>query len=155
MGEKAPLSEYSTSAKIYSKHHVLETLDYLIDALEKGQRTPFKRIHLEVVFLHIIRSMKKIPLTSLVERLETLKNALPLKVEETLSPSKEVEPPKVEVAQEQSPPSAEEAEAPFFPETPAPIEPSPQSPPQTIQEKIKHEQVMRFASIELNGSLKK
>ncbi len=144
MGENPPLPEYATSAKIYSKYHVLETLDYLIDALEKGTRTPFKRIHLEVVFLHIIRSMKKIPLTSLVERLESLKSAAP-KVE---AATKKIESPVEEV--------------PFFPETPtpveAPLEPAPpkvEAAPQSIQEKIKQEQVMRFASVELNGSLKK
>ncbi|QVL57375.1 MAG: DNA polymerase III subunit gamma/tau [Simkaniaceae bacterium] len=176
MGESPPLPEYATSAKIYSKHHVLDILDYLIEALEKGQRTPFKRIHLEVTFLHIIRSMKKIPLDSLVERLEALKNNAPPKNEKVVEPVLDHAPPEViePVAppiQEKVPPAVpikEETpapiaqEVPIFPETPTP-EPTPKEPiapktalpPSSIQEKIKHEQVMRFASIELNGSLKK
>lgn len=180
VGEKPPLPEYTTSAKIYSKHHVLETLDYLLDAIEKGQRTPFKKIHLEVVFLHIIRSMKKIPLESLVERLEALKNETPSLVEIPAP----VEPPKVETPPPPEPPKPEEPsepeaptpigdppkdqveEVPFFSKTPAAETPSPAEmpeppvsaapmPPPSVQEKIKQEQVMRFASVELNGSLKK
>lgn len=190
MGEKPPLPEYITSAKIYSKHHVLETLDYLLDAIEKGHRTPFKKIHLEVVFLHIIRSMKKIPLESLVERLEALKNETPSPVETPSAvelPKVEtptlVELPKVESPPPPEPPKPEapshpEAptpigdppkdqveEVPFFPKAPAEKPPAPAAPeppvsaaplpPPSIKEKIKQEQVMRFASVELNGSLKK
>ena len=168
MGEAPPLPEYTTSAKIYSKHHALETLDYLIDALEKGQRTPFKQIHLEVVFLHIIRSMKKIPLESLVQRLEALKSDPPLSetptpqnIEEpTPSPIQEITPPSPPQKIEETSKPVEEV--PFFFLTPDPepiiADPPPSNatvPPHTIQEKIKHEQVMRFASVELNGSLKK
>lgn len=181
MGESPPLPEYTTASKIYSKHHILEILDYLIDALEKGQRTPFKRIHLEVVFLHIIRSMKKIPLDSLVERLEALKSTAsqtqeidPPKTKEPMTPpiqeaaSEKVEKPATPIVKEPVPSPIQEEptpsvveEAPFFPEASKPtpqVEPNPPkgvSPPQSIQEKIKHEQIMRFASIELNGSLKK
>ncbi|MCB1116620.1 MAG: DNA polymerase III subunit gamma/tau [Chlamydiia bacterium] len=174
MGEAPPLPNYHTSANIYSKYHVLETLDYLLDAIEKGQRTPFKKIHLEVIFLHIIRSMKKIPLESLVERLETLKQGTPVTTE-TLTPPKmeepsQPEPPKPETPPPPTPPTpigdppkAQVEEVPFFPETPPikeevpppPVSAAPLHPPSSIQEKIKQEQVMRFASIELNGSLKK
>lgn len=161
MGEASPLPEYTTSAKIYSKHHTLEILDYLIDAMEKGQRTPFKRIHLEVVFLHIIRSMKKIPLESLVERLEALKSEAPQMSEVTPPPPiQEITPPSPLPKTEK--PVQPVEEVPFFPKTPDPkpiIADSPppieKAPSHTIQEKIKHEQVMRFASVELNGSLKK
>ena len=174
MGEAPPLPEYTTSAKIYSKHQVLDILDYLIDALEKGQRTPFKRIHLEVVFLHIIRSMKKIPLDSLVERLEALKSGAPPKREPIVPSIQGIIPQKVEqptdplIQEEALPPVQKKTpspvieEVPFFPETPKPesvaLKPPPEkveAPPQSIQEKIKQEQVMRFASVELNGSLKK
>lgn len=156
MGEAPIVPEYATSAKIYSKHQTLEILDYLIDAMERGQRTPFRRIHLEVVFLHIIRSMKKIPLESLIERLEALKSDLsPNNIEPPLSP------PIQEITSPSSTPKVKESsqpveEIPFFPETPNPESIITDSPPaHTIQEKIKHEQVMRFASVELNGSLKK
>lgn len=179
MGEKPPHVEYIASAKAYTKHHTLEILDYLIDALEKAQRTPFKRIHLEVTLLHIIRGSQKIPLESLVERLENLKNLAPTPVsKEALPPDAipaavkvELPPPPQQspILEEKAPlsPVQEAApvkEVPFFPETPplqqtvaTPTPPAPAVPaaPQpNIQQKIKHEQVMRFASVELNGSIR-
>lgn len=134
MGTPPPLPEYATSATIYSKHQTLEILDYLISALEKGQRTPFKQIHLEVIFLHIIQSVKKIPLASLVERLENLKG-------ETTKETQERPIEKAPLLKNQTP----------IPE-PTLIAPPPAP---TIKEKIRHEQVMRFASVELSGILKK
>ncbi|MCB1081636.1 MAG: DNA polymerase III subunit gamma/tau [Chlamydiia bacterium] len=196
MGETPPLPAYNNSAHIYSKHHVLDILNYLLDQIEKSHRTPFKKIHLEVVFLHIIRSMKKIPLESLVERLENLKTGAPSqetkvpppkieeppppaetpKVEEIAPPPLEQAPPPApaaaqipkveEVAPPQPPTAVQSPPPPELPKVeeiaPLPLEQAPhpapaavQPPPPTIQEKIKHEQVMRFASVELNGALKK
>ncbi len=161
MGEKPPFPEYATSAKLYSKYHVLETLDYLIGALEKGKQTPFKKIHIEVALLHIIRTSKRIPLESLVERLEKLQKG---EAPEPAAPPPKIQP-KVAKAPEPPPtpkPAAPVEEVPFFPEKPAPPQspPAPSAaqpapPPATIQEKIKQEQVMRFTSVALNGSLKK
>ncbi len=161
MGDKPLHAEYIASAKSYTKHHILEILDYLIDALEKAQRTPFKRIHLEITLLHIIRKSQKIPLESLVERLENLKNQAPTPALRETPPPKLIPEP---VKDEPLPPkpTEEKAPLPLVQETsPAAATsitlPSPAAPadPQTnIKQKIKHEQVMRFASIELNGSLK-
>ncbi|QVL56221.1 MAG: DNA polymerase III subunit gamma/tau [Simkaniaceae bacterium] len=172
MGEKPPHTEYAASAQAYTKHHTLEILDYLIDALEKAQRTPFKRIHLEVALLHIIRGSQKIPLESLVERLENLKNQSQAPVLKGLPPvaaipeSIKAKPPTPKPIEEKAPPppvqeAAPVEEVPFFPNPPpaaAPDTPpapaTPKTPQANIQQKIKHEQVMRFASVELNGSLK-
>lgn len=149
MGEKALLSSYQTATQIYSKHQALNILEYLIDSMERAQKTPFKRIHLETTLLHIIRSPLKIPIESLVERLEKLKSHAP-------SPTKEELPP----PQPQATLPAEKApveEVPFFPESttlpkPTPSEPAPLTT--SIQEKIKHDQVMRFTSVAFNGTLK-
>ncbi|MEM8727240.1 MAG: DNA polymerase III subunit gamma/tau [Chlamydiota bacterium] len=161
MGEAPPVAGYAAAAKIYSKHQTLELLDYLIDVIEKERRTPFKRIHLEIVFLHIIRSMKKIPLESLVERLEALKNAASQASKEAATPPiREIRPPFL--APKIAGPTRPVEEVPFFPETVDSKSTIADSPPSTdrapsfsIREKIKHEQVMRFAGVELNGSLKK
>ncbi len=164
MGNSPPHAKYATSANTYTKYHTLEILDYLIDALEKAQRTPFKRIHLEVALLHIIRGSQKISLESLVERLEHLKNQAPNPVLKQAPPpevvtKKEIPPPPhPQPIEEKAPPSPIKAvtlvkEVPFFPETP-PTPTIPVDPQVNIQQKIKHEQVMRFTSVELNGSLK-
>jgi hypothetical protein len=165
-------------------------LDQLIDQVEKGQKTPFKRIHLEVTLLNIIRAKKKIELDSLVERLENLKNsagnpapimeAVPIKekpVEAIDEPIEEEEPlPHESAPLEMTPPQEEvvaplEKKAPMPPkepvqdleektpqEEPPPTAPEKKSasfqPPPDIQQKIRHDQVLRFASVELNGSIK-
>jgi DNA polymerase-3 subunit gamma/tau len=176
MGDKPLHAEYIASAKSYTKHHTLEILDYLIDALEKAQRTPFKRIHLEVALLHIIRGSQKIPLESLVERLENLKDQAFIPARETppskptsepvTKPVKDGPLPPKPIEKKAPPPTIQETapveEVPFFPETPPAATPkktslasaAPAAPQANIQQKIRHEQVMRFASIELNGSLK-
>lgn len=163
MGYKSPNPEYEKAAKVYSKHHTLDILDYLIEALEKGQKTTFKQIHLEITLLHIIRGSKKIPIESLVERLENLKKAPPAPVDPPPSarPVEEVtskrEPKETSVPKKEPTTSTlpvEEVAPQREPkETPAPQkEPTPLPP---IQQKIKHEQVMRFAAVELSGVLRK
>ncbi|MCB1106915.1 MAG: DNA polymerase III subunit gamma/tau [Chlamydiia bacterium] len=145
MGESPPDAAYHEAAKCYTKHHTLAILDYLIDAMEKGQKTPFKRIHLEIILLHIVRGSQNIPIESLVERLENLKG----EKKTPLPPTLEAAPP----PPSSSAPEKEEEpveEVPFFPKTPSktPL------PTVNIEQKIKHDQVMRFASVELNGSLR-
>lgn len=139
MGKKGG-ADYAQSAQCYEKVQCLEILDYLLDAQEKMMRTPFKRIHIEILLLHILRSKQKISIESLVERLERLKEKTP----ETKSP---LEP---QILSEEKEEQVVE-EVPFFPE--APQEPPANESPD-IKKKIKHERVMRFASIELNGSIR-
>jgi len=190
MGEAKTSKEYQTQASYYTKHHVLTILDQLIDQIEKGQKTPFKRIHLEVTLLNIIRAKKKIELDSLVERLENLRNsagnpapimeAAPIKekpVEAIDEPIEKEEPlPHESAPLEMTPPQEEvvaplEKKAPMPPKEPVqdleektpqeePPPPAPEKksasfqPPPDIQQKIRHDQVLRFASVELNGSIK-
>ena len=175
MGAPPPSTEYDIASTIYSKHQLLDILDYLIESLEREQKATFKQLHLEVIFLHIIESAKKITLPSLVERLETLKQNLTSKETPFPQPihssqestsflhpkgpsvaverlegskqdltSKETTSPHLIDSSKEDPSSLDSKNAPFAP----PIT-------HTIQEKIKHEQIMRFASIEFNGNLKK
>ncbi|MCB1085391.1 MAG: hypothetical protein KDK60_04750, partial [Chlamydiia bacterium] len=143
-----------------------DILEYLIGALEKAQQTPFKRIHLEVVLTHIVRSMKHIPLDSLVERLEALQKGAPPptpKQEAAFSPPPAPKEIAYEPQIEALPPVAESVslapkepvqEVPFFPEAHKEEKKSAPPPAPDIQEKIKHDQVLRFASVELNGTIK-
>lgn len=159
MGKKAG-PDYETSAKLYHQTQCLEILDYLLEMQEKLQRSPFKRIHLEILLLHILRSKKQISIEALVERLEQLKEGAP-KPQVEVPPPPQVEqiieePPKVT----QEPPKEEAKaaeEVPFFPEEKEEVIPPPSIPkpaePTGIKEKIKHERVIRFASVELNGSI--
>ena len=105
------------------------------------QRSPFKQIHLEIILLRILRSKNKISIETLVDRMEKLKE-----VPETKSFSEPPPPPQTED------PKDKVEEVPFFP--PKSTTPPPESQPIDIKKKIKHERVMRFTSVELNGSIR-
>ena len=64
--------EYAHSATFYTQEHTLYILDYLLHWYKEIHRTPFKRITLEMIFLHLIRSQKRISLPMLVRRLEEI-----------------------------------------------------------------------------------
>jgi DNA polymerase III subunit gamma/tau len=144
MGKKGS-PEYEQSAQHYSREQILEILDYLLEMQEKTQRSPFKQIHLEIILLRILRSKNKISIEALVNRLEKLKEASEIKsIEKPLlqvEDTKDVEDIKDHVE-----------EVPFFP--PEPSKPIQESQPIDIKKKIKHERVMRFTSVELNGSIR-
>lgn len=139
LGEKSHLStllsqeekeSYLKSESIYTKTQCLEILDILRLQFETISKTPFKRINLEILLLQIIRSMKKMPLDHLVDRLTQLKasiNSLPLQNTKPTDQNNLLDPPK---------------------ETP-----EKEKITDKLQKKIRHDRVMQFASIELNGSL--
>jgi len=140
MGKKGS-PEYEQSAQHYSREQCLEILDYLLETQEKMQRSPFKQIHLEIILLHILRSKNKISIEALVNRLEKLKEVHEIKGFSEPPPPLQIEDPKDKVE-----------EVPFFP--PKSTTPPPESQPIDIKKKIKHERVMRFTSVELNGSIR-
>nr|NGX51708.1 hypothetical protein [Chlamydiota bacterium] len=185
MGKKAALN-YRQSAQLYSSEQCLAILDYLLDMQEKMQRSPFKRVHLEIILLHILRSKKKITIGTLVDRLEKLKELAPAsQVKEKVAPqieekveevpffpntpepelpsqpteSKKPEPPSQPTetqTPEATPPEPTETQT---PEATSPKPTETQTPEETtpqltdIKKKIRHERVMRFATVELNGSI--
>lgn len=145
-----PVSErnsYLESKAIYSKDHCLYILEYLIGWMDKFHKISCKHIHLELILVHIIRSKQRIPIDYLVKTLENLKK------EPTSTPSLKETP--LEVVKEE--PLTQE---PFFVkealesimEIPLP---EPQKQELSIESTQKHETLLRFASVELNGILKK
>ena len=234
MGKKGG-AQYTRSAQFYTREQCLSILDYLLEMQEKMQKSPFKRIHFEILLLHILRSKQKISIENLVDRLERLKESpSPSKPLESEKPEKmDVEPPSLsppatsqdnaEIPKSSSqvdpiPPKQENAaeEVPFVPPQKQPLDkesPSPSKPlesekpekmdveptatsqenvevpkpssqvdpipqkqestveevpffpssqkeslpkiePTNIQKKIKHERIIRFTSVELNGSIR-
>lgn len=126
----------------YTKEQLFYILDYLMPWLEKLSKSPFKQFHLEVILLHIIRSTKRIPIDALVHKLEELKKMpgaepKPAPVQETSEPSSPQQPP----------PVAKE-----IPTTPSDEPPAPQMP---ASNDAATENLLRFASVELNGSVQK
>ncbi|MBS0648204.1 MAG: DNA polymerase III subunit gamma/tau [Verrucomicrobia bacterium] len=209
--------EYAHAAAFYTQEHCLYILDYLLPWYKEIHRTPFKRVTLEMIFLHLIRSQKRISLPTLVRRLEEIESGAsprPLssspKVEAPL-PKQEISPEPVLSKVEMAPPKAEPKVAspavslkieipiakqelpsepikPIAPPTESvkeslPIEPTPQAAPpvemtppkaelpqqlpkpaaeaapkaveHTRSQKSRYDTLLRFAAVELEGSLKK
>jgi DNA polymerase-3 subunit gamma/tau len=63
---------YLNSATFYTEEQCLYNLDYLIQWQKELSKTPFKRITLEMILLHLIRSKQRIALPTLVRRLQEL-----------------------------------------------------------------------------------
>ena len=163
---KIPLQEippslqekYAHSANIYTQEQTLHILDYLIEWHQQASKTPFKRISLEMILLHLLKSKYRVSAADLVCRLQEMQKT-PFQ-KETTSSNKIPEPPKA-VPKE---PPAEEKSAPLKPREVIKKEPnappskqvdSPQPIPIDKNTQIKHDTLMRFASIELEGLLTK
>lgn len=63
---------YRKMTTLFSEDHLLYILDYLTGWIKEMNKTPFRRVTLEMIFLHLIRSLKRVSLPSLVRRLEEL-----------------------------------------------------------------------------------
>lgn len=66
-----------SSSAIYSQEQCLYILDYLLGWIQQMSKSTFKRISIEMVLLHIIRSKKRIPIDTLVRRLQEIQKTLP------------------------------------------------------------------------------
>jgi DNA polymerase-3 subunit gamma/tau len=70
--------KYAHSASsTYSQEQCLYILDYLLGWLQQVTKSTFKRINLEMILLHLIRSKQRIPVDVLVKRLHELSKLLP------------------------------------------------------------------------------
>jgi DNA polymerase-3 subunit gamma/tau len=126
---------YRQSGERYTEEHLLYLIDYLMQWAKEIHRTPFKRITLEMILLHLIRSQKRVSLPQLVRRLEDL-------TANTGQPAEPVKENK-EVSETLSPPS--------------PPTEKPPAPKIEIdqQQKHRHETLLRFAAVELEGVIKR
>ncbi len=129
-----------------------DTLLHLFDAVQKAQRTLPKTTHplltLEMLFLDILRAQKRVSLSELLERLETLRSSL---LEKGNSNSAKI------------PPQEESKTQPLPPEKPSPLElvplsfsldtPTPAKKTTSLQEKVRQDTLLRFASVVLEGRL--
>ncbi|MDN3507290.1 MAG: DNA polymerase III subunit gamma/tau [Simkaniaceae bacterium] len=120
----------------FSKTYCYDALDYLLEWCEKIPRSPLKRLHLEIILLHLIRSSKSIPIDALIHKLLEAKPEMP-----ATQPEPAPKPPEPIIA----PP----------PEPPKPIakpEPIPEPLPSTT---AKDETLLQFAKVELNATIQK
>ena len=123
------LEHYYKMKTLYTEDHLLYILDYLTGWIKEMNKTPFRRVTLEMIFLHLIRSLKRLSLPTLVRRLEELSSG-------QLPPR--APPPKLE-------PKLEARPEPKV----APVAAAPSKP------QSHYDTLLRFASVELEGIVKK
>jgi DNA polymerase-3 subunit gamma/tau len=182
---------YETAAALYSKEQCLALIDLLIDNLQQMSRLPFKKIHLEMVFLKMIRSKHSLTIDALTNKLIELQNALSITPIPSQSltknvikpqPQKEhnIEPPAPLVTASHTPdqlspnktlpqqaPQKQESslmqrlKTSSPPSDSKPTQPSPPKEPssksmsdQTKKEQSHYDTLIRFAAVELEGSVK-
>lgn len=124
---------YKKWASKYPKEHCLLILDKLIEWQQSMQKTPFKQIHLEMLLLDLTRTLTKVPLESLVQRLLDLEANLKNEVPQQVIVDKEPEPQQIVVEEEIVIPIKEEPKK---------------------QHQRNYDTLIRFAAVELEGSIR-
>jgi DNA polymerase-3 subunit gamma/tau len=160
----ARLKEQSlSSASLYTEEQCLYILDFLIHWQQQMSKTPFKRVSLEMILLHIVRSKHRLTLPSLVRRLHELGQKEPEAPQ--LPP-----PPSIEPQVTHPPPIQEKTTQNsllFSKEKWEAIASDPEikkTPPSEVLEvtavtqstpQSHYDTLMRFAAVELEGIIKK
>jgi DNA polymerase III subunit gamma/tau len=127
--------KYQEAAAIYTEEQALYLLDYLVQWHQTASKSPFKRVSLEMILLHILRSKHRVSAADLVFRLENL--------QQTPEPAPIVEhTPVIEKKPETKQPVAEKKQ-------PALKE---EKPKVQVATTSRHDTLMRFASVELEGT---
>lgn len=160
---------YSKALQIYELHKVLFILEHLSKLTLDQPKISFKRLHLETILLYIIQSKSRMTIEEIVSDLNKLKTtptlvaaphlttplpptasqmattSLPLTASPiaTASAPLVASPPVNSPSPEIAPPKCE-----------TPI-PTPPPVPPTYNASVRHETLLRFAAVELNGTIKK
>ena len=141
LGKQPTLSSdnepYLAASHLYSEDQCLYILDYLIQWQQQLSRIPFKRVFLEMILLHIIRSKYRLSPANLVKRLIDLEQQL--KIPAPLPPVEAKAPIIVEEQKLETPVRSPE---PVVSNT---AQPTPG----------RYETLLRFAAVELEGTTKK
>ena len=130
LGRTTKQENYMSAKQIYSQSDCLSILDYLIKWVQLIPASPFKRIDLEMVLLHIIRIKQRIPIDTLITRLTDLEQKL-----SSDTPAPQTTPEPIQKAPTPEPNPAPIQKAPTPEPNPAPIQkaPTPEPNPAPIQ----------------------
>ncbi len=159
-------AHYRTMTSVFTQDHLLYILDYLTGWIKELNKTTFRRVTLEMIFLHLIRSLNRVSLTSLARRLEELssgyvsKPAIQVKAPE---PPRELYPARTQIEEldsaRQSPievhaPNEEDHSQVGKPDEEDRLNTVGASPTPS-RPQSHYDTILRFAAVELEGTLKK
>lgn len=176
--------KYEASAKLYTQEQCVDLLDFLIEAQNKIRFMTSSKIALEAILLRILRIHQRLPVEYLVRRLTEIEQAFssqqaaPSLASETPPESRSLSPiAAVPSTPFSAPPPIRQAPAPSpLPPKPQPmahtpsesVDPTPSladlgmqrpnrsaPPPKSIKEQSRHDTLMQFAAVELEGTIKK
>ncbi len=131
---------YGVSASLYTEEQALYILDFLIQWQQQIGKTPFKRVSLETILLHIIRSKNRLTLPMLVRRLHEL--------EQKFSPLQQSSPLPQAIPEPIQPPISE---VPIKEEEKVSVIPS--SPPEKTSAPLPADQLEQIAMIQTSAPL--
>lgn len=145
LNPKESHEDYVRASNYYSQEQCLHLLDYLIESKQQMKGTASPQLAVEAMLLHILQSHHRITLESLIQRLFDLEQKLG-------APEPKPMP---------TPPATPPIPVPPAPLPPVPPAPTPQEPAKVTPPKAqlnipkgKDETLMRFAAVELEGTLK-
>lgn len=164
-------AHYRRMNTFFLQDHLIYILDYLTSWLKEIHKTPFKRVTLEMIFLHLIQSPRRISLPSLVRRLEALSSGVtpvyPVSSNHPLPP-KSGELSKQQVMAEPITPSFTPEKEPLkeLSSEPKPVQaaakqekkeplPPASKAPTSLSHQSRYDTILRFAAVEFEGILKK
>jgi DNA polymerase III subunit gamma/tau len=136
--QQAEVDYYQQGHPTFTQDHLLYMLDYLTGWIKEFNKTPFRRITLEMIFLHLIRSIKRVSLPALVRRLEELSSTAP-------SLNTKIPPPEVKQEEKQGP----------LPPVVPPVVHKPIEAEKVAKHPSHYDTILRFAAVEFEGTVKK
>jgi len=141
-----PKGPYEKWAPSYSKDHCLGILDLLMQWQQQMLKTPFKEIHLEMLLLNLVRSKNTLSINTLVERL--------IELEQKLSQKPTIAPEPAPLPKSASAPESIQKKLEPAPLPKSTSAPKPKKVPESKEEyPSKYETLIRFAAVELEGSI--
>ncbi|MBS0615799.1 MAG: DNA polymerase III subunit gamma/tau [Verrucomicrobia bacterium] len=147
---EADKKSYSTSEKLYSEEECLYMLDYVMGWYKELSKIPFKQSMLEMILLHLLRSKQRIPLPTLVRRLIEIDKGQEVATPATIAPPAEVSKEKLVEVQSTALPASKS----FATTSKDEIAIAPPPPETTRSQQSRYDTLLRFAAIELEGSVK-
>jgi DNA polymerase III subunit gamma/tau len=141
--------QIAAHAQGYSAAQCLRLLDLLTEVQQQLTTAPSKRVAIEAMLLKMVQTRHWMPLDQLVQRLEQLERQLQTKPAMVVEQAKPAEAPARPKPVEAARPKPAEPAAPVQAPAAAP------APPLDKAESVRHQTILQFAAIELEGSLSK
>lgn len=148
-------NSYLENSSFYTQEQCFYNLDFLMHWYKELSKIPFKRISLEMILLHLIRSKHRLSLPTLVRRLEALQTTPHAHLDTSSSDSTQIVTKTADLTSQESPITPIIQQEPIvIKETVIVSEPATSTPESSLSSH-RHDVLLKFAAIELEGTLTK